>query len=205
MKITIIYDNEAVAQGLTADWGFSCLIEMEDKLKILFDTGTDGSILLSNMKSLGVDPNTINEVFISHPHGDHTGGLYDFLRVNNSAKIYVPASLNLSESVKGVVRIKEAIQIHENVFSTGELGSIEQALVARTVKGLVTVVGCSHPNVQKILYMASQFGNVYALIGGLHGFREFEALSDLKIVCPCHCTQFKKEIKSLYPDKCVDC
>ena len=27
---------------------------------------------------------------------------------------------------------------------------------------------------------------------------------NLQLVCPTHCTQFKEEIKSLYPKKCVD-
>ena len=95
-------------------------------------------------------------------------------------------------------------QIHENIFSTGELRGIEQSLVVRTGKGLVVIVGCSHPGVKSILNAASQFGRVYALIGGLHGFREFDRLRDLKLICPCHCTQFKSEIRSLYPNKCVE-
>jgi len=55
MKITIIYDNEVSEEGLEADWGFSCLVEVYGK-KILFDTGADGSILLGNMEKLDIDP-----------------------------------------------------------------------------------------------------------------------------------------------------
>ncbi|RLF97673.1 MBL fold metallo-hydrolase, partial [Thermococci archaeon] len=50
MKITIVYDNEAYKKDLKADWGFSCLVEIENTPKILFDTGANGSILLYNMK-----------------------------------------------------------------------------------------------------------------------------------------------------------
>ncbi|MBW1613717.1 MAG: MBL fold metallo-hydrolase, partial [Deltaproteobacteria bacterium] len=48
MKITLIYDNDVYKEGLQADWGFSCLVEIENTPTILFDTGTNGSILLSN-------------------------------------------------------------------------------------------------------------------------------------------------------------
>jgi 7,8-dihydropterin-6-yl-methyl-4-(beta-D-ribofuranosyl)aminobenzene 5'-phosphate synthase len=203
MKITIIYDNEVYKKGLKADWGFSCLIDMEGTTKILFDTGANGSILLSNMEALGIQPRTIDEIFISHPHWDHTGGLHDFLKKNDVAKIYVPASLPKPRGAREAVSVDGSLQIHENVFSTGELQGIEQSLVVRTVRGLVVVVGCSHPGVRSILNAASQFGRVYALIGGLHGFREFDLLRDLNLICPCHCTQFMSEIRSLYPNKCV--
>jgi 7,8-dihydropterin-6-yl-methyl-4-(beta-D-ribofuranosyl)aminobenzene 5'-phosphate synthase len=51
MKITIIYDNTAFRKDFQADWGFSCLVEVENTPKILFDTGADGKILLNNMEN----------------------------------------------------------------------------------------------------------------------------------------------------------
>ena len=86
MKITIIYDNTAYKKSFQADWGFSCLVEVDNTPKILFDTGADGSILLSNMKKLNINPDSIEEVFISHVHFDHTGGLSAFLNVNSDVK-----------------------------------------------------------------------------------------------------------------------
>jgi len=56
VKITIVYDNKVWKEGLEADWGFSCLVEDEKAQKILFDTGANGRILLSNMKKLDIDP-----------------------------------------------------------------------------------------------------------------------------------------------------
>jgi 7,8-dihydropterin-6-yl-methyl-4-(beta-D-ribofuranosyl)aminobenzene 5'-phosphate synthase len=203
MKITIIYDNEVFKDGLEADWGFSCLVEVENAPKILFDTGTSGSLLLDNMKKLGIDPLSIDEVFISHSHWDHVGGLSDFLKINKKVKVYAPISFSPSFNELEVISIKEPLQIHENIFSTGELKGIEQSLAVKTEKGVVVIAGCSHPGVGDILEAASQFGEVHALIGGLHGFREFELIKDLKLVCPCHCTQFQSEIKSLYPEKCI--
>ncbi|MEA3254523.1 MAG: MBL fold metallo-hydrolase [Candidatus Altiarchaeota archaeon] len=200
MKITLVYDNEVYKEGLRADWGFSCLVEVENQPRILFDTGANGEILLGNMEKLDIEPETIDEIFISHSHWDHTGGLSDFLKVNNNVTIYSPASYQPPEAKK-IVSIKEPLQIHENIFSTGELMGIEQSLVVKTGKGLVVIDGCSHPGVGNILQAALGFGKVYALIGGLHGFREFSLLEDLKLICPCHCTQHIRGIKRLYPDK----
>lgn len=91
-KTTVIYDTTTSQPGLKADWGFSCLVEIRNR-RILFDTGTNGVVLLENMKKLDIDPSLIDEVFISHPHFDHIGGLSDFLNENNNVKIYVPVSL----------------------------------------------------------------------------------------------------------------
>ncbi len=71
MKFTIVYDNETLAPALASVWGFACLVDDD----FLFDTGGDAERLLSNMKAMGIDPLKIKAVFLSHAHGDHTGGL----------------------------------------------------------------------------------------------------------------------------------
>lgn len=218
MKITIIYDNTAFRKDLQADWGFSALVEVENAPKILisskarnqgsanavsrflFDTGGNGKILLNNMEKLGIDPVSIDEVFISHAHFDHTGGLSEFLKINNKVKIYVPSSLGL----KNEIILKESQKIHENIFSTGELEEIEQSMGVMTKKGVVLIVGCSHPYMGNILDSAKKFGKIYAIIGGMHGFSEFELFKDLELICPTHCTQHKAELKNLYPEKYIE-
>jgi 7,8-dihydropterin-6-yl-methyl-4-(beta-D-ribofuranosyl)aminobenzene 5'-phosphate synthase len=203
MKITIIYDNAAFKKELQADWGFSALVETDNNLKILFDTGGNGKILLLNMEKLGIKPDLIDEVFISHAHFDHTGGLSEFLNVNNGVKIYIPPSFR---GLKGreVVEVSKPTKIHENIFSTGELEEVEQAMGIMTEKGSILIVGCSHPKMSHILDTASQFGKVHGIIGGMHGFSEFELFKDLEIICPTHCTQHKAELKKLYPQKYIE-
>lgn len=154
------------------------------------------------MSKLNIEPTDIEEIFISHAHNDHTGGLSTFLRIN-TVPVYVPPSYQrLAGST--VVPVNRPMEIHENIFSTGELKGREQSLVVKTEKGLVVIVGCSHPGVGTILNAASQWGDVTALIGGLHGFTNYELLKDLDLVCATHCTQHKSEIKSRYPDKYVE-
>ena len=75
--------------------------------------------------------------------------------------------------------------------------------MVKTAKGPMVICGCSHPGVGTILQAASRFGRVSALIGGLHGFQEYELLADLDFVCPCHCTQHKAEIMARYPETAV--
>ena len=205
MKITIIYDSEVSKPGLKAGWGFSSLIEVENTPPILFDTGADGTTLLHNMKELGINPRHIGIIVISHAHGDHTGGLWDVLAVNRDLEVYVTALSGTRIPAKKVIEVTESIQISEGVFSTGELKGIEQSLALKTSKGIVAVVGCSHPGVGEIIHAASQFGKVYGIVGGFHGFRDFDRLQGLSLICPCHCTQYNSEISRLFPKQHVVC
>ncbi len=205
MKVTIVYDNKESKPGLEAGWGFSALIEIENTPAILFDTGADGTTLLHNMEKLGINPRDIGIVVISHTHGDHTGGLQAILEVNREAEIYIPASSRARILGRKVTAVTESIQISEKVFSTGELEGVEQSLALKTNKGIVVVVGCSHPGVSKIIDAVSRFGKVYGIIGGLHGFHNFDRLQGLSLICPCHCTQYKSEISRLFPEQHVAC
>jgi len=205
MKVTIVYDNEVKQPGLEADWGFSCLIEAHGMPKILFDTGATGSTLLHNMRQLRLDPRTIGIVVISHPHGDHTGGLQDITEANKEAELYLPESFGGGISFGKITKVKQPLEIRHNIFTTGELEGIEQSLVVNTDKGFLVIVGCSHPGVGNILNAASKFGRIYGIVGGFHGFHQFDRLRPLSLICPCHCTQYKSEIKHLFQDRCLDC
>jgi 7,8-dihydropterin-6-yl-methyl-4-(beta-D-ribofuranosyl)aminobenzene 5'-phosphate synthase len=205
MKVTIVYDNEVSQQGLKADWGFSCLIETQGGAPILFDTGADGAILLHNMEQLGIDPGRIGIIVISHAHGDHAGGLWDILELNKDAEIYLPASFGVGIRGRKVTAVRQPTRIAEGVFSTGELKGVEQSLALSTDRGIVAVTGCSHPGVDTILDAVSQFGSLYGIIGGFHGFSDLERLRGLPLICPCHCTQYKWELGQLFPEQCIAC
>jgi len=182
MKITIIYDNkiEKDIRGLKAGWGFSCFIQTKEK-NILFDTGWDGDILISNMKLLGVNPKDIDLVVISHSHWDHCGGLARLLNLSPNLKIYIPQSFSKhqKEEIKkrsDAYEISKSGEIYPGVYTTGEIeGSLpagkiktsikEQSLIISTVKGLVVVTGCAHSGINKILNSANNLGKIYGLMG----------------------------------------
>ena len=116
MKATIIYDNTAFRKDLQADWGFAALIEANGK-RILFDTGGSGSILLSNMNKLGITPKEIDDVFISHAHFDHTGGLSAFLDQNSDVTVWVPPSFRGVRNAKEVIKIENSRKLfRRNLF-----------------------------------------------------------------------------------------
>ena len=203
MKITIVYDNIALHDELTADWGFSCFVETGKK-NILFDTGGNGKILMENLLNLDINPLSITDIIISHPDFDHIGGLSTFLNANDSAVIHVPISFRGIRYPNKVMYYDKPTQIYENIFLTGELGKREQSLAVKTAKGLVVIVGCGHPGIAEIFDVFSEFGKIYALIGGLHDFNQFEILQNIEKICPTHCTKHKDEIKSLYPEKFME-
>ena len=205
MKITIVYDNEAITGGLKKGWGFAALVEDAGAPPLLFDTGADGPALMHNMNQLGIDPRAIGAVVISHAHGDHTGGLSEVLRINKAPGLYVPASFRRAFPERNTTVVTESVQIRENIFSTGELEGIEQSLALKTDKGTFVLTGCAHPGIKTILAAAAKVGTVYGIAGGFHGFRDFDAFRNLSLICPCHCTSHKEEIRSLFRDRTLEC
>jgi len=210
MRLTILYDDNILREGLRGGWGFSCLVEAEKK--VLFDVGWNGIDLLKNMDALGVDARSIDVIVPSHLHWDHIGGLPNVLEKAKKAVVYAPASFSkhLLDDIRtgnSLVEVTEPVAITDTVWSTGELSGrhknlpiMEQSLVLKTKDGIIALTGCSHPGVGTILAAAGKHGKVTGLIGGLHGFDGYELLNGLKLIVPVHCTQKRLVIREKYPD-----
>jgi 7,8-dihydropterin-6-yl-methyl-4-(beta-D-ribofuranosyl)aminobenzene 5'-phosphate synthase len=197
MKITILYDNTAYDKRLKPDWGFSCLVEAPE-MTILFDTGANGKILLNNMRKLRIEPASVDAVFITHAHFDHTGGLGAFLSIR-PVPVFLPASCMVSSHGGDFIKVAGPLKIAGGIYSTGELKGIEQSLVVRLKRFSMVITGCSHPGMENILAAASRIGEVGALLGGFHGFKAYHLLESMEMVCPAHCTRQIQEIAVRFP------
>ncbi len=202
MKITIVYDNTTTNDELIADWGFACIIDYKGR-RILFDTGGNGKILLENLMNLSIDPSSFDDIVISHPDFDHIGGLSHILNLNQTAVIHNPISFRGIKYPNKVIHYDVPTKIYENIFTTGELGNREQSLGIKTEKGIVLVIGCSHPGLGEIISTMEEFGEIYMIVGGLHGFNKYEVIENIDKICATHCTKNIEPIKNLYPQKII--
>lgn len=207
-EITVLYDNKSHTD-LLGGWGFSCFIK-KGNYNVLFDTGWNGYLLLENMKKLGIDPESIDCIVLSHQHWDHIGGLPTMLHETGKLKVYVPASFsrNLKNEIakhSELIEVTDACLITDGIWSTGELRDKinEQTLLVMAKGGIHAITGCGHPGVEKILQAASSFGRLTGILGGLHTIEDIEVFDDLDYIAAGHCTRLQKELKSRYPKKFV--
>lgn len=87
MKLTVLTENTACREGLTAEHGLSLYLETEG-YKILFDMGQSDAFL-HNAEALGIDLSAVDFAVLSHGHYDHGGGLAAFFGCNDHAPVYV--------------------------------------------------------------------------------------------------------------------
>jgi 7,8-dihydropterin-6-yl-methyl-4-(beta-D-ribofuranosyl)aminobenzene 5'-phosphate synthase len=206
VRVTIIYDNYQVDQNLETDWGFACLVEYKNR-KLLFDAGRSAELYKKNVTLLGIDPQEIPTLFISHEHGDHTAGIPWVAEMNPSIKCYLPSSsvetlkarIKLPSESKG---ISKPTHLYGPFYSTGDdfANFKEQGLVIKTETGGVLITGCGHPGAVEMVRVANEeLGiEVHTLIGGLHlmsspeknvnNMGEVLQKMGIKQICPTHCT-----------------
>jgi len=214
LTITVVHDNYPYAEGLKTAWGFAAYVAGARK-NILFDAGSDGSLLLENLDKLRIDPAGIDALVLSHVHGDHAGGLAGVLQANPRVEVYLPASFpeRIKELVLraggNVVEVEGPRQICENVHTTGVLGRRvqEQALAIRTKRGLAVLTGCAHPGVVPMVEAAKRLHgeDLLLVMGGFHLewamagkvdriIAEFRRLG-VRYVAPTHCTGEKARLR----------
>ncbi len=87
LKIVSLMENMRGDERVTVEHGFSLYIETKNH-KILFDTG-QSSLFSKNAEILGVDLRCVDILVLSHAHYDHAGGIDEFLKQNDTAKIYI--------------------------------------------------------------------------------------------------------------------
>lgn len=212
--ITNLYDNYGSVPGLKYGWGFSCLVQGAFG-NVLFDTGSDGTSLLQNMRRLDIHPVDMDAVFLSHDHWDHVDGVDGFLADRGSgAPVHIAPSF--SDGFRDRLRrygcrmvehgpAREAdceAEVLPGVLSTGELDGTpcEHSMVVATADGPVVVVGCCHQGLRSLLQRVRTMcsDDIALLVGGFHMFRDrVQDMKDtvsmvrnmgVRKVAPTHCT-----------------
>ena len=225
IQITVVYDNNPCERELKTDWGFSCFAEGLEK-SVLFDTGANGQILLSNMAKLGIRPEDIDVVILSHDHRDHTGGLEHLLVLNPKLEVWLPYffSSEFKDRTRKrgaqVVEVTTSQKICQGASTSGVIeGWIkEQSLVLDTEKGLILVTGCAHPRIANIIARVREIfqKDIFMALGGFHlaGFdekyikeiiRSFRD-SGIRKVGPAHCSgdEARKLFREEYHDDFIE-
>lgn len=243
VRLTMLYDAMGANSSFIKDWGFATLIDYNGT-RILFDTGNDADIFEHNVRTAGVDLESIDFAVVSHRHSDHSSGLNHLVKVNPDVVIYapkenfgafgarLPGSFYKSvESMPNHMRYFDGVRRESLEFGSpwpeanfeviGEtmeispgfhlialnglwgvdLEVVEISLAIETPAGLVLIIGCGHPTVERVVAEAIAAADlpVYGIVGGLHLLpspshdveRIARSLRDdfgVRYIAPSHCT-----------------
>ena len=87
-KIICVVDNATKKDtDLQSEHGLAFWIETEHGI-VLFDTGQTVDVLFHNLNELGLSPQDIDMLALSHAHYDHTGGLEAILSRNTKLTLF---------------------------------------------------------------------------------------------------------------------
>jgi len=206
MKLVVLNDNEP-SPGFLNDWGWSVLVE--GRYRFLFDADTRGEVLLHNAHTLGVSLEGLDFAF--HWHYDHYGGFPTVGELNPGLKLFAPPGSARKLGRLSIVEVATPGELLPGVWTSGPIGSFEQALGVETPSGLVVMVGCSHPGADRLteyLLRVSGYKRAYLVVGGFHypRRRTLDRLAEMaEFIAPAHCSgnDAKAYVLNKYPEKFV--
>jgi len=161
------------------------------------------------MNQLAAEAAALELAVFTHPHQDHLGGLPALLKHRPALPVYFldsfPPDVSASAVSMGAkpVSVAATRQITPGIYTTGPVEGepSEQALVIDTPKGLVVLVGCSHPGIVKMVEAARRTrpgAPIRLVAGGFHMLKDSEAhvrtavarLQEIGVqsIMPTHCT-----------------
>jgi 7,8-dihydropterin-6-yl-methyl-4-(beta-D-ribofuranosyl)aminobenzene 5'-phosphate synthase len=195
LSILPLVEYHGEGEDIKTEPGVSYLIKADDTI-ILMDTGYNEkkehpSPLLANMEKLGVRPEDIGMIFITHPHLDHLGGRDEASNHTfslsrgpvklNPITVYAPTEVPPSKWNPGpkIEVIKDPRILKPGIASIGVIprylflaGYTEEQSLAINLqgKGIVLIIGCGHQTIERIVERARLIFRepIYAVIGGLH-------------------------------------
>lgn len=135
MKIITLVENISLDNKIKSKHGLSFYIETSTN-KIIFDLGPN-DLFYKNACQLGVDISDVDTVIISHGHYDHGGGLEEFLKHNDKAKIYIRESA-FNHHVAKVAFLKKQVGLNQklkdnpNIVFTDNIHHIDERIILFT-------------------------------------------------------------------------
>jgi 7,8-dihydropterin-6-yl-methyl-4-(beta-D-ribofuranosyl)aminobenzene 5'-phosphate synthase len=82
----LAYHFDLRNKKILAENGLALLVDVYfggKRYRVLLDTGLTDTVILHNMAALGIAPDEIDHVVLSHGHPDHYGGLVGLLKARN--------------------------------------------------------------------------------------------------------------------------
>ena len=152
LGLRIIIENCASMENasLWAQHGLCILLDLDlisKSMKLLWDTGASGEVLLHNSQVLHVDLDEIDLICLSHGHYDHTGGLMSILQgmkkrvpVLAHPDIFAPklkarpsleniglpfTRSQAQEAGAAVLECRDPVLLAAGLFTTGEIPRLE--------------------------------------------------------------------------------
>ncbi|MFB0544099.1 MAG: MBL fold metallo-hydrolase [Asgard group archaeon] len=225
-KITTIVDNDTTRSVLKTSWGISFFVELFSneplqKNVVLVDTSGSFKTFAKNASELNIDLSKIEAILITHWHKDHHGALTKVLKLSpQGIPVYTPLENRKEEkAIKKAggnpIPSENPTNIAKGCITTGRIKNektiAEHSLIINVKnKGLMVLVGCSHPGVCKIVHQAQKITDnkpVYGVAGGFHISTREEGIevskclkeANLKLISSCHCTgeKAKKTMKEI--------
>lgn len=87
MKLVTVIEDTCGNPACAFEHGL-CIYVKAEKHKLLLDTGATAAFA-ENAKVLGIDLSQVDTVVLSHGHYDHSGGILEFRRHNQTARIFM--------------------------------------------------------------------------------------------------------------------
>ena len=191
LVILPVFEQAAARPDLEPDHGVSYLVKT-DHQTILVDAGMTPARWQHNAQALGLNAAEIDTMFLTHLHPDHLGGQSAWWEntitlgappVDLSGKrVYVPLPLN--GVGPGMVVASQPLKVADGVATIGAIAfpelfpfslrsplNAEQSLAVHVAgKGIVLIMGCGHPTVERIVARAqAAFAEpIVGIVGGLH-------------------------------------
>ena len=180
-----------------------------------------------NLQALGISTQSIDAVFLSHNHFDHTNGLVAILKDNPTIPIYIHVDWDVSASYKGtnvpkdnrrvIQKARMVNEITPGLFLTNshlsaDYGGVhEQACYVKAGSSYVLICGCCHPGLNSFLsdrdVLEIPLDASIHILGGMHGFHFSNTKAQqlnpiIESITLCHCTQYDDIFYTQFGSKC---